>query len=158
MTRPLLLLLLLLLSALRLSAQQPASPASATAPRLPNLQGLVNVVPDARLYAAFDSAYLETLRRDNPVLLLRWNYYLDNAFVISDFPPQKGDIAQYQEVQISDISNFNILVLEKAQRLARDWDKTTFYRIGSTNKVLMYFSGKDFNRKFREWVGNVEKG
>lgn len=152
MTRLLLLLSLLLqlLFALQLSGQQTALPAPAS--RLLNLEGLVKVVPDARLYAAFDSTYITTLQRDNPALLLRWNYYLDNAFVISDFPSQKGDIAQYPEVQIPDISNFNILVLEKTQRLARDWNKTTFYRIGSTNKVLMYFSGKDFNRKFREWV------
>lgn len=132
MTR--LLLPLLLLFAPRLFAQTP-TPA-----------------PDARLYAAFDSAYVETLRTANPTLLLRWNFYLDNAFIISDFPSEKGDIAQFPVVQIPNLKQFNILVLEKTQRLARDWQKAVFYRIGDSNKVLMYFSGKDFNRKFREWV------
>lgn len=141
MTR-LLLPLLLLLSLQLLSAQTSTTHSPA--------------VPDARLYAAFDSAYLETLRRDNPTLLLRWNYYLDNAFVISDFPPQKGDIAQYPEVLIPDVANVNIFVLEKNQRLARDWNKATFYRIGSTDKVLIYYSGKDFNRKFRESLSKTK--
>ena len=152
MTRPPLLLPLLLLllpsSVLRLSAQLTAPPE----PRLLNLEGLVNVTPDARLYEAFDSVYIENLRTANPTLLLRWNYYLDNAFIVSDFPAQKGEIGQFPVVQIPDLSNFNILILERTQRLARDWDKTTFYRISATNKVLMYYSGKDFNRRFREWL------
>ena len=109
--------------------------------------------PDSRLYAAFDSAYLERLKTDNPNLLLRWNYYLDNAFIISDFPAAKGEITQYPEVQIPDIANVNILVLEKTQSLHRDWHKPTFYRIGDTGKVLMYYSGEDFNRKFKKWIG-----
>lgn len=109
--------------------------------------------PDSRLYAAFDSAYLERLKTDNPNLLLRWNYYLDNAFIISDFPAAKGEITQYPEVQIPDIANVNILVLEKTQSLHRDWRKPTFYRIGDTGKVLMYYSGEDFNRKFKKWIG-----
>ena len=108
--------------------------------------------PDGRLYAAFDSAYLERLKTDNPTLLLRWNYYLDNAFIISDFPAAKGEITQYPEVQIPDIANVNILVLEKTQSLHRNWRKPTFYRIGDTGKVLMYYSGEDFNRKFRKWI------
>jgi hypothetical protein len=147
MTR--LLLPLLLLSVLPLSAQTPA-------PRLLSLEGLVNVVPDIRLYAVFDSAYVENLRTANPALLLRWNFYLDNAFIVSDFPAEKGDIAQLPAVQIPDLQDLNILVLEKTQRLARDWQKPVFYRIGDSNKVLMYFSGKDFNRKFREWLAKQQ--
>lgn len=136
MTR--LLLPLLLTAALRLSAQMPAPPHPA--------------VPDARLYVVFDSTYLENISRDNPTLLLRWNFYLDNAFIVSDFPSQKGNIAQYPAVRIPDLTSLNILALEKAQPLTRDWQKPVFYRIEDTDKVLMYFSGKDFNRKFREWI------
>jgi len=114
------------------------------------------VIPDPRLYAAFDSAYIESLRRDNPTLLLRWNFYMDNAFVISDFPPQKGDIAQYPTVQIADVANMNILVLEKNQRLVHDWQKPVFYRINNSGQVLMYHPGKEFNRKFREHIARRE--
>lgn len=113
-------------------------------------------VPDVRLYAVFDSAYLQNIRRDNPALLLRWNFYLDNAFIISDFPAEKGNVGQYPAVKIPDLRDLNILLLEKEQSLARDWQKPVFYHIEGTNKVLMYFSGKDFNRKFREWLARKE--
>lgn len=113
-------------------------------------------VPDARLYAVFDSVYLQNISRDNPTLLLRWNFYLDNAFIVSDFPAEKGNVSQYPLVEISDLRDLNILLLEKEQPLARDWQKPVFYHIEGTNKVLMYFSGKDFNRKFREWLTRKE--
>lgn len=137
MTRPLLPLRLLLplLLPLFLSAQTPRP-----------------AIPDARLYAVFDSVYLENVSAHNPTLLLRWNFYLDNAFIISDFPAAKGDVAQLPVVQIPDLKQVNILLLEKTQRLARDWEKPVLYRIGDSDKVLMYFSGKDFNQKFRKWL------
>lgn len=153
MTR--ILLLFSMLAVLPLQAQQsaPANPTrSASDSRTSNPPGTSNVIPDARLYDAFDSTYLESLRRDNPGLLQRWNFYLDNAFIVTEFPPQKGDIAQFPAVQISDISGINILVLEKNQHLAHDWQKPVFYRINNTGKVLMYYPGKEFNQKFREWL------
>lgn len=133
-----LLFLLLIAASLQVNAQQKTVP-----------------LPDDRLYAAFDSAYLERLRNDHPVLLLRWNYYLDHAFLISAFPAEKGDVAQYPVVRVADISTFNILLLEKDQRLARDWQKPVFYRINDSEQVLMYYPGKDFNRKFREWLAET---
>jgi hypothetical protein len=108
--------------------------------------------PDARLYAVFDSAYLENLQTDNPTLLLRWNFYLDNAFIITDFPPKKGNIEQFPAVRIPDLGAINILALERNQRLTRDWQKPVFYRLEGADKVLMYFSGKDFNQKFQDWL------
>ena len=153
MTR--ILLLFSILSVLSLQAQQsaPATPTrSASDSRTSDPPGTSNVVPDPRLYDAFDSTYLESLRRDNPVLLQRWNFYLDNAYVITEFPAQKGDVSQFPAVQISDISSIHILVLEKNQHLTHDWHKPVFYRINNTRKVLMYYPGKEFNRKFREWL------
>ncbi len=124
--------LLILLSCLSLEAQQ--------------------LKPDARLYAVWDSAYLENLQTANPTLLLRWNFYLDNAFIVTDFPPEKGSIEQFPAVQISDLRAINILALERNQSLTRDWEKPVFYRVKGDNKVLMYFSGKDFNQKFQDWL------
>jgi len=137
MTRTL-YLLIILLPALRVQAQRSAVPLQAAA--------------DPRLYEVFDSAYLSRLATENPTLLQRWNYYLDNAFVISDFPEKKGDMSRYPAVQIPDTAHLNILALEKRQHLARNWDAPVFYRIEGTDQVLMYFSGKEFNRKFRRWL------
>lgn len=137
MTRAL-YLLIILLPALRAQAQQSAV----------SLQ----VAADPRLDEVFDSAYLSRLAAENPTLLQRWNYYLDNAFVITGFPEKKGDISRYPSVQIPDTARLNILALEKQQHLARNWDAPVFYRIEGSDKVLMYFSGKEFNRKFRRWL------
>lgn len=131
------LLFLILIPALHLKAQQSASAPPAA---------------DHRLYAVFDSAYLNQLATNNPTLLLRWNYYLDHAFVITGFPEKKGGREQFPEVQVDDFQGINILVLEKRQRLARSWDAPAFYRIAGSDKVLMYYSGKDFNRNFRKWL------
>ncbi len=132
------LYLLIILPALQAQAQQPAVSLQATA--------------DPRLYEVFDSTYLGRLASGNPTLLQRWNYYLDNAFIITGFPEKKGDISRYPAVQIPDTANLNILVLEKQQHLVRNWDAPVFYRIEGSEKVLMYFSGKEFNRKFRRWL------
>ncbi|MCE7924050.1 MAG: hypothetical protein DYG98_13410 [Haliscomenobacteraceae bacterium CHB4] len=60
-------------------------------------------------------------------------------------------------MEIPDLKRLNILALEKDQPLTRDWQKPVFYHIEGTNKVLMYFSGKDFNRKFRDWLARKER-
>ncbi len=128
----------LLLAGLSLPAQSPAESASAS-PQSP--------VPDARLFEAFDSAYVFTTLENNPALVRRWNFYLDHAFVIVDFPPEKGDIAALPTVKIADPARLNILLLEQQQPLARDWETPTFYRINNSRQVLMYFPGKLFMEK-----------
>jgi hypothetical protein len=111
----------------------------------------VNVItPDARLFEAFDSTYLLTIQHSNPTLIRRWNFYLDNAFIITDFPSKKGNINDLKIVQIPNISFFNIFIIEKTQKLGRDWDKPVFYRINQSDKVLMYYAGKDFMKKFNQ--------
>ncbi len=107
---------------------------------------------DPRLYEAYEADYLKQLQTDNPTIILRWNFYLDHAFVVSDYPAEKGDISQFPIIRVADPERFNILVLEKEQRLARDWERPMYYRIEGTQKVLMYWSGKDFNRKFQAWL------
>ncbi|MBL7805341.1 MAG: hypothetical protein JNL02_16500 [Saprospiraceae bacterium] len=109
---------------------------------------------DPRLYEVYEKDYLERLRTEQPTLILRWNFYLDNAFVVSEYPTDKGDMGQLPELQITDPEHFNILLIERDQPTARDWDKPVFYRIAGTNKILMYWSGKDFNRKFSEWLAS----
>jgi hypothetical protein len=109
-------------------------------------------VPDPRLFEVFDRDYLERLERERPQLLLRWNFYLDHAFIVSPYPAGKGDIARLPVVRIDRPEDFNILALEKQQRLERDWKVPVLYRINDSGQVLMYLSGKEFNRKFQAWL------
>lgn len=120
-------------------------PASAQSPALP-------VEIDARLFEVFDADYLARLRDEQPALLLRWNFYLDNAFTISDLPAEKGDAGAWPVVRVTDPARINILLLEKEQGLRRDWDKPVYYRIAGSQKVLMYWPGREFNRRFQQWL------
>ncbi|MFT4663837.1 MAG: hypothetical protein ACI8YQ_003883 [Polaribacter sp.] len=99
-------------------------------------------VPDQRLYEVYEASYINQLATENPFLIKRWNYYLDHAFYIMDAVPGKTD--GKPEVTISDLSNINILLLEKEQKLTHDFEGTTIYKIKNINKCLVYLPGNKF--------------
>lgn len=111
---------------------------------------LVNI--DERLLEVYDQDYLKNLQVQNPVLLKRWNYYLDNAFYIVEYPTEKGN-PNYPIIEVDDMKNINILVLERNHKMTRDFDSSTKYKIKGTNQVLVYHSGKEFNQKLNEFLG-----
>ena len=106
---------------------------------------------DTRLYNVYEEAYLNDLKVNNPFLLKRWAFYLDNAYYITDFPIQKGT-PNYPKIEIDDLDNLNILLLEKNQNLKKNFDEKTFYRIEGTNKILVFYSGKEFNVKLNQYL------
>jgi hypothetical protein len=111
------------------------------------------VSPDPRLYAVYDSAYLARVQREQPALLQRWNFYLDHAFLVTDYPAGKGfePLERLPVVAIADpAAPVNILLLEKTQGLHHAWDRPVFYRINQSSRVLMYVAGKDFTLKFKK--------
>ncbi|HFA51447.1 MAG TPA: hypothetical protein ENJ95_20735 [Bacteroidetes bacterium] len=104
---------------------------------------------DSRLYQAFDSGYLENLITENPFLLNRWNFYLDNSWYVADLPPEK-DNGTLPVIQIDDLDNINIFLLEKEQHLKKDWDRARTYRIKNTDLVLVCEPGKNFTEKLNK--------
>ena len=107
---------------------------------------------DKRLFDVYEKEYLINLQTKNPNLLLRWAFYLDNAYYITDFPKDKGN-PNFDEVIIADLENLNILLLEKEQRLTREFKKRVKYKIKGSDKVLVYYSGEEFNQKLNEHLG-----
>jgi hypothetical protein len=107
---------------------------------------------DERLTEVYDAEYLTNLQTQNPFLLQRWSFYLDNAYYIVDFPKGKGT-PDYPTIEVADLDNMNILLLEKSQKMTRDFDKLTKYKIKGTNKILVYYSGKEFNQKLNSFLG-----
>ena len=107
---------------------------------------------DERLTAVYDQEYLTNLQTQNPVLLQRWSFYLDNAFYVMDFPKEKGS-PDYPTIEVDDLDNMNIFLLEKSHKMTREFDKSTKYKIKGTNKILVYYSGKEFNQKLNEFLG-----
>ncbi|MCB9283976.1 MAG: hypothetical protein H6563_07885 [Lewinellaceae bacterium] len=106
---------------------------------------------DERLLAVYDQAYLEQLQAENPFLLERLQFYLDNAWYLSDYPEDKGAM-DFPSVQIEDLGAINILLLEKEQDLRKDFQKEVVYSINGTRKVLIFRSGREFNRLLNEYL------
>ena len=111
-----------------------------------------NVEIDQRLYEVFEKKYLTDLQTQNPNLLRRWSFYLDNAFYITDFPKEKGT-PDFPIIEIVDLNHLNILSLEKDQNIRKDFKKRMKYKIKGTEKVLVYYSGEEFNQKLNEFLG-----
>ncbi|MCP3929290.1 MAG: hypothetical protein GY705_09345 [Bacteroidetes bacterium] len=107
---------------------------------------------DNRLYEVYSENYLQRLQDENPFLIQRWNYYLDHAWYIIEYPNEKKD-AGYPSIHISNLDDFNIILLEKENRLERDFKKRKIYKIETTNKVLVFYSGEEFNKKLNKHLG-----
>ena len=102
---------------------------------------------DPRLLDVFEASYLETIKINNPTLLQRWNFYLDHAAYIADMVAEK-EYGILPSVSISDPNNFNIFQLEKEQKIHKDWNTQRMYKIEGMEKILVYYSGKQFIKKF----------
>lgn len=73
---------------------------------------------DDRLFEVFDKDYLEALKSGNPVIVQRWNFYLDNAWYITGFPEGKEE-SNYPLISIANLAKVNIFLLEKQYGLKR---------------------------------------
>lgn len=111
------------------------------------------IEPDTRLVDVYSKAYLVRLQTANPFLLQRWNFYLDNAFFVTENPADKG--ATYLSIEVADLDNINILLIEKEQKIHHDFKARTYYQIAGTNKMLVYRSGEEFRDALNEHLGRV---
>lgn len=103
---------------------------------------------DERLYEVYDSDYLGRIQSAQPVLIQRWNFYLDNAWFITEHTAEKS--AVFPEISIEDIDDFNIIKLIETQKLDRQMNSPTTYRIKGTTKLLVLRSEKQFAKLFNE--------
>lgn len=102
-----------------------------------------DVIIDPRLRVVYSDEYLENVKKTNPFLIRRWNYYLDNSFFLISVPEEKK--IGFPEIVIEDIDNINIYKLERTQSMTRDFKKRTFYRIAGSELVIVFYSGEEFN-------------
>jgi hypothetical protein len=107
---------------------------------------------DARLFDVYEADYLENLLENNPFLIQRWNFFLDNSYYIMDLAAEKGP-QSLPVIQIDDLENLNILLLQKELELTRQHDKMTAYKIAGTDKALVFRSGKEFTELLNKHLG-----
>ena len=112
---------------------------------------LETIRPDARIYDAFDDKFVDELTVDNPALILYYNYYLDNAFYISELPADKNEfLTNLTSLDLDEnvkISEINILKL----KLDLNFEQQTYYRIGKSDRVMIFYSGIELNDKFNDY-------
>lgn len=109
------------------------------------------IKPDARLQEIYSAEYLKSLQTNNPFLIQRWNYYLDNSYFITDIP--EGKEMDYPTVELDENQEINILKIEKEQNLSRDFKMRMYYQIKGTNRVLVFYSGERFKNKLNKHLG-----
>ena len=114
-----------------------------------------SLVPDDRLIEAYGEDYINRLIEDNPFLIKRWNFYLDNAYFITDNVP--GKETDYKVVQVENLEQINILTIEKEQKLERAWDVPTIYKIENTEQLLVYYPGKVFTEKLKVHLDSIKE-
>ncbi len=104
-----------------------------------------------KLSATYEPTYLERIQKTNPMLFKRWTYYADHAYYVTEDIPKK---LQTNQTSIkTDPLDINIFLLEKRYPfLKRDWNIPKAYKIKNTEKVLVYYSGKQFNEAFQKWL------
>ena len=87
--------------------------------------------PDSRLGVAFSPTELAAMTSKQ---LAQHQYELDNGWFLTTFPKEKGDIAQFQIIEIKDVEKINIVALLKNKIIVRHPTKLQAYRIVGTDK------------------------
>lgn len=103
------------------------------------------LIPDSRLYEAFDAAFVNKMAAENQNLLLYYNLFLDSSFYVMEVPEEKINVAEeYDPLPIPDTLEINeINILKYDIRL--DFDKRTMYRWGESCKVIVFRKGDEFS-------------
>lgn len=107
----------------------------------------IPAIADRRLTEVFEKDYIQKLETENPQIVQYYNYFLDNSYYIDPFP--LGKDFEYSTVEIGDIRNINPLKLN----LKRSKDKRTYYRIGTSDKLLVFYSEDEFAKKLNAQLG-----
>lgn len=111
------------------------------------------IEPDARLIEAWGAETVKNYVENNQNALDYYNYYLDNAYYIEDFPQDKGagydDLPNLElkpafahenhDFSAADLSQFNVLKYD----IKRSQTYRVTYRMGNSHKVITFYSGKE---------------
>ncbi|MEI6576671.1 MAG: hypothetical protein WCO63_10885 [Bacteroidota bacterium] len=129
-------------------------------------QGKSTVIkPDPRLYDCLDKSYVDGLK-DNPRLLLYYNFFLDNSYYISATPEKKVTGADISTLALRNpgpngeklFFSENLSTIKTGSFNPLKYDISlqpnmfTNYYLGQTGKVLVFYSNKEFTEKYRIYL------
>jgi hypothetical protein len=117
--------------------------------------------PDARLYEAFGKDRIEFLKQNNPDLIMYYNFYLDNAFVLVQHPTDKiqGIVKNCPMLEVNNPSfamdkpdmtkgTKSINILKYKYQI--DPNKATTYRLDNSGIVIVFYPAKTITEKYNK--------
>jgi|GEM_PF-1286475 hypothetical protein len=115
-------------------------------------------MPDSKLSAVYTPEHLNNLKHNNPDAIEYFNFYVNNSFKITDLPQgkdlEKEELHKInpitkeitnEQIQMVDLVDFNPYLFS----CKTDQNNRKYYSIGNTGKLLIMFSNKEIQEKFR---------
>ena len=124
-----------------------------------------NIEPDKRLNSKYSQEYLTNLIHNNPETLEYLNFCLDHSYyIITDDNHKLGDCQPLVPIDNStkqiadnylvsgDITKFNYL----DYKFEISYNERSFYRIGNTDNIVVFYSSKEMAEKFNNYKKSVK--
>ena len=93
------------------------------------------------------------LQKNNPDLILYYNYFLDHAYILSEVPQDKLDFNSLKELTLPLVNgkvntkSLNILKLD----LQRKFDQRLYFKIRGTHQLFIVLSENEFMKKYNAY-------
>ena len=119
-------------------------------------------VPDPKLIDAFGQETVDYYINNAPHLISYYNFFLNYSYKIVEMPQEKmSEIDQYPEMRLKEkflqepqdfsengLNDLNILKYE----IKIDQVGGAIYRLGNTNKLIIFYSGKEITAMYNETI------
>ena len=111
------------------------------------------VIPDARLVDYLGEEKLAILQKNDPDIIVYYNYFLDNSYIIQTLPADKLKGGNYKTLNLPlrggkvDTKKLNVLKLD----IQRKYDQRVYYKIANSQEVLIFLSEKEFMKKYNAY-------
>jgi hypothetical protein len=121
-----------------------------------------DIKPDPRLIDALGQETVYFYAQNNPKLILYYNFFLNHSYQITEIPQEKvKDLKDIPEFQLKpqfqmESPDYTEKGLENLNIMKYDFKIETnvgpIYRLGNTNKLIIFLSGKEIQTNFNQSV------
>jgi hypothetical protein len=120
------------------------------------------IAADPRIIEVFGQETVDFYLENNPSLIQYYNYFLENSYSIQEIPQEKmGDLQTIPELKRKEkfqsdfidytekgLENLNIMKFD----LKIDPNIGPIYRLGNTNKIIVFLSGNEIQNKYNKYI------
>ena len=114
---------------------------------------------DFRILETYGVDYVNRMELESPNRLTYLTYFLEHCYFIMDYPKgkpyedinsvtDKNGVVSNLIIDVNNLSTFNVL----NYNFKREQKIRTFYKIGNTGKMIVFYSQDDFLKKYNEFL------